>query len=92
MRRELDEEQLETHNDAVLPDFNVVPNGSSLNDAPSTDMYMVAYLHGIIVEFSSERLIRRSAPIVSLRSPSRQQPHRANAPDNAPLPYQTIPA
>ena len=49
----------ETYNDTVLANLDVVPNRSSLHNGICTDVDVVADFHGIVVEISSIRLIRR---------------------------------
>lgn len=49
-----------TDNKAILADFNMVSDSGCLDHAPSANMNMVAYLHGIVVEVSSISFIRWS--------------------------------
>ena len=48
-----------TYDHAVLPDFDVVTNSSGFNNSPGPDVNVVPYLHGIIVEIPSIRLVWR---------------------------------
>lgn len=48
-----------TYNDAVLPNFDMVPNGRGLYNGIRTYMHMVSYLHGVIIEVPSIGLVRR---------------------------------
>lgn len=50
-----------TYDDTVPPYLDVVSDLSSLNDAVRTYVYVIAYLHWVIVEVSAVRFIRRSA-------------------------------
>lgn len=47
-----------TYNDAVLPNFDMVPNGRGLYNGIRTYMHMVSYLHGVIIEVPSIGLVR----------------------------------
>jgi len=51
-----------TYDHAVLPNFDVVTNSGSFNDSPGPNVNVVPYLHGIIIEIPSVRLVRR--PVV----------------------------
>ena len=48
-----------TYNDTVLANLDVVSNRSSLHNGICTNVDVVANFHGIVVEISSIRLIRR---------------------------------
>lgn len=55
-----------TYDDAVLSDFDVASDSSCFNDAVRTDVDVVAYLHGVVVEVASVCLVWWS--IKALRS------------------------
>jgi hypothetical protein len=49
-----------THYDAVLPDLNVIPNRRGFHYRASTDVNVIAYFHGVVVEVPSVGLVRWS--------------------------------
>lgn len=48
-----------TYYHAVLPNFDVVTDGGSFNGSPCSNMNVVPYLHRVIIEIPSIRLVRR---------------------------------
>lgn len=55
-----------THDYAVLPNLDVIPDLRSLDDRPRPDVHVVADLHGVVVEVSAVRLVWRSMLSVSV--------------------------
>jgi hypothetical protein len=49
--------QPNTNDDTILPDLNMVPNGCSFDDTVGSDVYMVTYFHGIVIEVSAIRFV-----------------------------------
>lgn len=52
---------MSTHNQAILPDVDMIPNRGSLNDASSSNVNMVSDFHWIVVEISLVCLVWRAA-------------------------------
>ena len=55
-------------NDAVLPNLDVVPDSSGFYDRVGTNMDVVAYLHRVVVEVASVRLVGRAAQSLAMKS------------------------
>lgn len=53
-----------TYDDAVLSDFDVASDSGSFNDAVRTDVDVVAYFHGVVVEVTSVCLVRWSIKLL----------------------------
>ena len=49
--------QPNTNDDTILPDLNMVSNGCSFDDTVGSDVYMVTYFHGIVIEVSAIRFV-----------------------------------
>ncbi len=49
----------ESYNDTILPDFDMISNGSCFDDAVGANMDIIANLHWIVVERAPVRFIRR---------------------------------
>ena len=50
-----------THNDTVLPNLDMVPDGCCLDYRVRSDVDMVSYFHGVVVEVATIGLIRWSS-------------------------------
>ena len=55
--RRVDWDIRRTHNDTVLPDLDVVPDGGCLHDGIGADVDVVSDLHGIVVEVAAVCLV-----------------------------------
>jgi hypothetical protein len=50
--------ELDTNDDTILPDLDMVPNGCGFDNTIGTDVYMVTYFHRIVIEVSAVRFVR----------------------------------
>lgn len=49
-----------THNNAIFPNDNMIPNRRGFNDGVGTNVNVVSNLHRIVIEISAIRLVWRS--------------------------------